>query len=188
MLSWFSAVTLLLISSRFAFAVDVRSCSSKKPLPLSVEVDGCKKEPCKVVNKSKIHFAINFEVRKFVLNLRPLVLISTYTIQTTFSFVSQKFSLIAEETENLRAHARAFLEGVLLPYDVPKEDLDACKFLKNASCPLQKGEIVHYELIAPVDAPMAGPTVDLEFELIGDNSKIVFCLRCKVRIVSHSSS
>lgn len=71
---------------------------------------------------------------------------------------------------------------------MPKEDLDACNFLKNASCPLQQGEIVHYELIAPVDAPIAGPTVDLEFELIGDNGKVVFCLKCKVRITSHSSN
>ncbi|KAG4076398.1 hypothetical protein HA402_005841 [Bradysia odoriphaga] len=155
MLTWFRVFALLIISSKWPYALEVRSCSSKKPLPLSVEVDGCNKEPCKVINKSNIHFAINFEV--------------------------------PEETEKLRAHAKAFLEGVLLPYDVPKEDLDACKFLKNATCPLQKGEIVHYELIAPVNAPMAGPTVDLEFELIGDDDKIAFCVRCKVRITSHSS-
>ncbi len=47
------------------------------------------------------------------------------------------------------------------------------------------GQIVHYELIAPVDAPVTGPTVDLEFELIADNDKVVFCLRCKVKIVKH---
>lgn len=44
--------------------LEVRSCSSKKPLPLGVTVDGCDKEPCKVVNKKKIHFAIDFEARK----------------------------------------------------------------------------------------------------------------------------
>lgn len=71
---------------------------------------------------------------------------------------------------------------------MPKEDLNACEFLKNATCPLQKGEIVHYELVAPVNAPMAGPTVELEFELIGDNGTIVFCLRCKVRIMSSASA
>lgn len=68
MLSWFSTVALLLISSELTFALEVRSCSSKKPLPLSVDVDGCHKEPCKVVNKKKFHFAINFEVRKLILH------------------------------------------------------------------------------------------------------------------------
>lgn len=90
---------------------------------------------------------------------------------------------LAEDTQKLRAHARAFLEGYQLPYDVPKEDLNACEFLKNATCPLQKGVIVHYELIAPVDAPVTGPTVDMEFELIGDNDISIFCLRCKMHIV-----
>ncbi len=64
-MSWFSAVAILLISFELTIAVEVRSCSSKKPLPLSVDVDGCLKEPCKVQNKRNIHFAINFEVRKF---------------------------------------------------------------------------------------------------------------------------
>lgn len=45
-------------------ALEVRACSSKKALPLGVTVDGCDKEPCKVVNKKKIHFAIDFEARK----------------------------------------------------------------------------------------------------------------------------
>lgn len=65
MFSSFSAVVLLLISSELTVAVEVRSCSSKKPLPLSVDVDGCRKEPCKAVNKKNIHFAINFQVRKY---------------------------------------------------------------------------------------------------------------------------
>lgn len=66
MLSWVSAVVLLLISSKLSFALEVRSCSSKKPLPLSVDVDGCSKEPCKAINKKNLHFAINFEVRKYI--------------------------------------------------------------------------------------------------------------------------
>lgn len=44
--------------------LEVRACNSKKPLPLLVTVDGCDKEPCKVVNKKTIHFAIDFEARK----------------------------------------------------------------------------------------------------------------------------
>lgn len=64
-----ASVVLLLISSDLTFALQVRSCSSKKPLPLSVEVDGCEKEPCKAVNKRNIHFAINFEVRKYIQQL-----------------------------------------------------------------------------------------------------------------------
>lgn len=66
---------------------------------------------------------------------------------------------------------------------MPKEDLNACSFLKNATCPLQKGVIGHYELIAPVQAPVTGPTVDMEFELIADGEISVFCLRCKMHIV-----
>lgn len=64
MLSRFIAVVLFLIASESTLATEVRPCGSKKPLPLSVDVDGCRKEPCKVINKKKIHFAINFEVRK----------------------------------------------------------------------------------------------------------------------------
>lgn len=108
----------------------------------------------------------------------------TFNIHFAVRLAANKTFCLAEETKKLRAHARAYLENLLLPYDVPKEDLNACNFLKNATCPLQKGEIVHYELIAPVDAPMPGPTVDMEFELIADNEKTVFCLRCKVHIVA----
>lgn len=104
----------------------------------------------------------------------------TFSLQIYFPF-----HCLAEDTKKLRAHAKAFLDGVALPYDVPNEDLNACNFLKNATCPLQKGEIVHYELIVPVDAPVTGPTVELEFELIADNDKIVFCLKCKVKVVKH---
>lgn len=64
MLSRFTTIVLLLIASELIFATEVRPCGSKKPLPLSIDVDGCESEPCKVVNKKKIHFAINFEVRK----------------------------------------------------------------------------------------------------------------------------
>lgn len=170
MLSWFSTVVFFLISSELAFALEVRTCSSKKSLPLSIDVDGCQKEPCKAVNKKTIHFAINFEVCK----LHPAYF---HCITILYNFFS------AEEIQKLRAHARAFLEGVQLPYEVPKEDFDACKFLKNATCPLQKGEIVHYELIVPVNAPVTGPTVDMEFELIADNEIIIFCIRCKMHIV-----
>lgn len=42
-----------------SFALEVRPCG-KRPLPLKVTVDGCEKEPCKVVNKKNIHFAIDF--------------------------------------------------------------------------------------------------------------------------------
>lgn len=49
---------------QLSFGLEVRSCGSKKPLPLSVSVDGCNKEPCKAVNKKTIHFAIDFEARK----------------------------------------------------------------------------------------------------------------------------
>lgn len=93
------------------------------------------------------------------------------------------YIITAADTEKLRAHAEAFLDNVQLPYDVPKDDLDACKFLKNAECPLKKGQQVHYELIAPVDAPITGPTVDLKFELKDDHDNSVFCLRAKVTIV-----
>lgn len=79
--------------------------------------------------------------------------------------------------------AKAFLEDVMLPYDVPKNRRDACPHLKNAECPLVPGQQVHYELVAPVDAPITGPTVDLQFELIDDDNKDVFCLRAKVTIV-----
>lgn len=86
-------------------------------------------------------------------------------------------------TTTLTATAKAFLEDILLPYDVPKNRRDACKHLKNAECPLTEGQQVHYELVAPVDAPMAGPTVDLQFELVDDSGKDVFCLKAKVTIV-----
>uniref|UniRef100_A0A336K7E5 CSON000565 protein n=1 Tax=Culicoides sonorensis TaxID=179676 RepID=A0A336K7E5_CULSO len=132
-------------------ALEVRACGGKKPLPLGVEVDGCEKEPCKVVNKKKIHFAIDFEA--------------------------------PEDTNTLKAHAEAYLDNVQLPYEVPKEDLNACKFLKNTECPIKKGQQIHYELIAPVDAPVTGPTVDLKFELKDEHGNSVFCIKAKVTIV-----
>lgn len=88
----------------------------------------------------------------------------------------------AEDTEKLKAHAEAFLDNVQLPYDVPKEESNACKFLRNTDCPLKKGQKVHYELAAPVDAPII-QTVDLQFELKDDNNRSVFCLKAKVTIV-----
>lgn len=95
------------------------------------------------------------------------------------------FTLIKERpTETLTAAATAFLDDIVLPYEVPKNRQDACKFLKNGQqCPLETGTHVHYELVAPVDAPITGPTVDLQFELKDDTGKDVFCIRAKVHIV-----
>lgn len=75
------------------------------------------------------------------------------------------------------------MDDIILPYDVPKSRQDACKYIKNANCPLEIGQKVHYELVAPVDAPVTGPIVELQFELKDDSGKDVFCLKAKVHIV-----
>lgn len=77
-----------------------------------------------------------------------------------YKFCSTSLSLqciiLVRPTSTLTATAKAFLEDVLLIYDVPKNRRDACQFLKNGNCPLEAGQNAHYELVAPVDAPIAG--------------------------------
>lgn len=152
-------------------ALDVRPCG-KRPLPLNVFVEGCEKEPCDVTNKRNIHFGIDFLVGMCCI---------VYLLDVVFNFFYHY--LKERPTETLTAAATAFLDDIVLPYEVPKNRQDACKFLKNAQCPLTAGMQVHYELVAPVDAPITGPTVDLQFELKDDTGKDVFCIKAKVHIV-----
>ncbi|XP_063706110.1 NPC intracellular cholesterol transporter 2-like [Culicoides brevitarsis] len=129
--------------------LEVRSCGSE-PLPFQVSVDGCDAEPCKVVNKQKIHFEIDFKT--------------------------------PADTEALKAHAEAFLDNLQLPYEVPKENQNACQFITNTECPLKAGDEVTYELSFTVDTPII-QTLDLKFELKDDRNSSVFCIRTKVSIV-----
>lgn len=61
----FVLVFCLCLSVAVTTSLEVRPCGSNKTLPLSVTVDGCDKEPCKVTRK-RIPFSIDFEARKFL--------------------------------------------------------------------------------------------------------------------------
>lgn len=60
----FVLINLFLFYAEIINGLDVRPCG-KRPMPLKVSVDGCEQEPCKVVNKKSIHFAIDFIAGKF---------------------------------------------------------------------------------------------------------------------------
>uniref|UniRef100_A0A182PSP0 MD-2-related lipid-recognition domain-containing protein n=1 Tax=Anopheles epiroticus TaxID=199890 RepID=A0A182PSP0_9DIPT len=77
-------------------------------------------------------------------------------------------------TSTLTVDVRASLLGLFLPYEVPDHLRNGCNNI-NASCPLVAGQSVTLTGTAPVEAPLTGVTVTMEFEITGDGGQVAVC-------------
>uniref|UniRef100_A0A182KBS6 MD-2-related lipid-recognition domain-containing protein n=1 Tax=Anopheles christyi TaxID=43041 RepID=A0A182KBS6_9DIPT len=77
-------------------------------------------------------------------------------------------------TNTLTVDVRASLLGLFLPYEVPEHLRNGCNNI-NTSCPLPAGQSVTLTGNAPVEAPLTGVTVTMEFEITGDGGQVAVC-------------
>uniref|UniRef100_A0A182XW59 MD-2-related lipid-recognition domain-containing protein n=1 Tax=Anopheles stephensi TaxID=30069 RepID=A0A182XW59_ANOST len=77
-------------------------------------------------------------------------------------------------TNTLTVDVRASLLGLFLPYEVPEHLRNGCNNI-NQSCPLSAGQSVTLTGNAPVEAPLTGVTVTMEFEITGDGGQVAVC-------------
>ncbi|XP_035778327.1 uncharacterized protein LOC118459236 [Anopheles albimanus] len=84
-------------------------------------------------------------------------------------------------TSSLTVDVRASLLGLFLPYEVPEHLRNGCNNI-NTSCPLAAGQSVTLTGNAPVEAPLTGVTVTMEFEITGDGGQVATCFAATVTL------
>ncbi|XP_053671887.1 uncharacterized protein LOC128722090 [Anopheles nili] len=84
-------------------------------------------------------------------------------------------------TNSLTVDVRASLLGLFLPYEVPESLRNGCNNI-NTSCPLTAGQSVTLTGNAPVEAPLTGVTVTMEFEITGDGGQVAVCFAATVTL------
>ncbi|XP_058117074.1 mite group 2 allergen Lep d 2-like [Anopheles ziemanni] len=85
-------------------------------------------------------------------------------------------------TSSLTVDVRASLLGLFLPYEVPENLRNGCNNI-DTSCPLTAGQSVTLTGNAPVEAPLTGVTVTMEFEIVGDGGQVAVCFAATVTIL-----
>uniref|UniRef100_A0A182JJH2 MD-2-related lipid-recognition domain-containing protein n=1 Tax=Anopheles atroparvus TaxID=41427 RepID=A0A182JJH2_ANOAO len=85
-------------------------------------------------------------------------------------------------TNSLTVDVRASLLGLFLPYEVPDHLRNGCNNI-DTSCPLTAGQSVTLSGNAPVEAPLTGVTVTMEFEITGDGGQVAVCFAATVTIL-----
>jgi hypothetical protein len=92
--------------------------------------------------------------------------------------------LPAHSTNKLTAVVDAFLNGIKLPFTMPKDLANGCtQGLQNTKCPLEAQQAVRYHLSAPVNAPVSNVTVTIEFSLLDETKAIISCVRVDILLI-----
>ncbi|XP_058060255.1 NPC intracellular cholesterol transporter 2-like [Anopheles bellator] len=107
------------------------------------------------------------------------VLPCTVPNQSNFNF-SVRFAPTFS-TNTLTVDATATLHGLFLPYELPAHLRNGCNHI-DTSCPLASGQTVTLSAAAPVEAPLTGVTVRMEFEITGDGGQVAVCFAATVTL------
>lgn len=75
------------------------------------------------------------------------------------------------------------LGSLQIPFTLSEHDRNACNGLQNTQCPIEAGTTLVYALGMPVEAPIVGVTVDLQFHLADDRGNRVVCYRYAQTII-----
>ena len=72
--------------------------------------------------------------------------------------------------------------GIALPYELPNNQKDGCQQLQSTNCPLDPKEFAIYTLSMPILKSYPSISIEIELNMIGDDSKSQFCFKvdCKV--------
>ncbi|XP_037951245.1 NPC intracellular cholesterol transporter 2-like [Teleopsis dalmanni] len=146
--------SILLITLVFALAnaTNVQKCKKGEPFPLSVDIKGCQEEPCDIVRGS--------------------------TAVMDVHFVSPK-----DNVKKLTAKITATALGITTPYELPESEANVCKNLLNgASCPLDEGEDVIYQLNFYIDYIYPKIPVKVEVSLVDEDKESFACFAVDIKV------
>ncbi|XP_058812952.1 NPC intracellular cholesterol transporter 2-like [Topomyia yanbarensis] len=117
------------------------------------------------------------EVRVVDCYVEPCVIPLGGMVDMDLDFISDRSSA------TVIASLDIYLGNFRVPYELPKDQQDACNFFYGRGCPILLGEKINYHLSTPASAPFANVTVDLELQLTGDDGEPLFCFRSSARII-----
>jgi hypothetical protein len=143
----------VLPSGRSTESLAFESCGNGIPTPVAVRVPDCKEVPCTMVIGGVGISEVDFEA----------------------SF----------ETNTVTPEVRGKALGITVKYKLPEEVVkDGCKHtITSGECPLKQGELYNFKLGLPVESPLANINVAMEFKLLGDDKKVLFCYKMQMRVV-----
>lgn len=85
-------------------------------------------------------------------------------------------------SKNIMPKARAKVFGLPIDLNLGIQAASTCKLLSKG-CPISKGELTTFKLVKPVESNAVPGTADVEYSLVGDNNKTIFCYKLKTTIV-----
>lgn len=106
----------------------------------------------------------------------PCVLKRGKTATSEVEFVSPFNS------KTIMPKARAKVFGLPIDLNLGIQATSTCKLL-NKGCPISKGELTTFKLVKPVESNAVPGTADVEYSLIGDNNKTIFCYKLKTTVI-----
>lgn len=86
--------------------------------------------------------------------------------------------------KDLRPKVVAKIAGISVPYELPGEQKDGCKHLKDTKCPLEEGEDATYVLTMPVMKSYPSISLEIELQLLSETSGQQFCFKVDCRVSS----
>ena len=72
--------------------------------------------------------------------------------------------------------------GISIPFELPPDATMACNELSNTRCPLKQGQFVNYAVNLPIEAPVSGPKIIIEYKLLDDTGYPASCFKGAVKI------
>jgi hypothetical protein len=165
-------VILCLAASFVAADVEFDHCKVGNA-PLRLHIAGCSKQPCHHTNGDDLIMDFDFITRKLFLD---------YQLNRTISLFF--FLFPAQATSNLTAAIVIRVFGLPFEFELPDEAIEACLELTNTNCPLKKGQFVNYAVNLPIESPVAGPKINIEFKLLDETGYPASCFKGEVKIDS----
>ncbi|XP_035777330.1 NPC intracellular cholesterol transporter 2-like [Anopheles albimanus] len=89
----------------------------------------------------------------------------------------------SKQLTTLRPEVRASFGGLTVPFVLPNDRQDACKWLIGAQCPLSPQEDVTYELQLPVLSSYPSLSLTVELKLLDQSNDIVTCFQLAANVV-----
>ncbi|XP_058059973.1 NPC intracellular cholesterol transporter 2-like [Anopheles bellator] len=83
----------------------------------------------------------------------------------------------------LRPEVHASFGGLSVPFVLPSDRQDACKWLVGGQCPVSVKEDVTYELQLPVLSSYPTLSLTVELKLVDQNQDVVTCFQLDARVV-----
>jgi hypothetical protein len=130
--------------------------------------------PVKRCGSKPMPTAVYFGGRQNFCTSPPCKLKRGTTAITEIDFISP----IDTKTAVPRATAKVF--GMQVDLKLNKQN--GCSMLKNG-CPLVKGATSSFKLVKPVEKDALTGTADVQYILIGDNDRAIFCFTLKTTVV-----